>query len=1000
MANISFVDALLGEDSDEDILPFQSHTSNSSNKFTTKLSLKSTSKRSKKNDTPAAVLDLCSDSDDGIRIEKELPVKKTSGISLSSLPSGSLTSTFTSKESSLLATKVTKTKTTIDLSEPFCDYEQPDDNCDDYLEIVQPANNPKPTASSASSTNDKPYSNSTTSKLSNNSIPTQATRIGASKLSSFDETPTDDSDAELEIIPPSTQPGTKTTSYPASAAIYDNSHSIRSTTLNSSNNSISSSAQVTHTTASKPFSFEETFQDDSDGELEILPPAAQAKTSLTRDLSRSLLNETNRDDSDFEMEIIAPANNTKFAQSTARPETGKFNFDFSSSTNSFTTFDKSSLTFSEKQKKSSTTEAEQQPYKASQTSAFTRILNENSHFSKNSTIGISRKNKTPPYQPPQQKASEDTRTRFPDISSSPLFCSQESEQTSRIPERLLSTHFEEEDDIIIDKVYKKDVTGFQLDDEPLVEILSDTRQDPATGSQLHDGFEQMPSSVPDRIDFFEKNSYKDVFEISSQSTQPDDDNKSRNSSLMETFTSTNGNRSKSTDQHLPSKSATTISSILGFSSSDEDEFSITSARTFSNLRSTSTSLSENARAKPRPAGREFSSTSELDKIRRAEEREAKRKEKELEKQRKQEEREQKRQERDKIKELNLVNRSNRMNRSAAYQELTLKFHATIYDIKEKDFGKRFKQHFVDNMSLKTTPSYIESSYIFDKAYAIAIERTISSRYDSDQEMFVPISPKTEAEPFLILYFEAKNYVQMLNNNQKLEKHVASVKSAHPKKQLIYIVQGSVELVRRVANQKNREITTRVRELMNKSNNSSSSNKGKRTSKKNSPNAEDETYTVEFINNKNFEKSFLHLQYKLGCRLVLTNNAEDTILWISELLYDIGTSYYKRIKKRPYDNSLPDDLALMEKKVKSGNDAKEVFINSLCQIKYVTNGSAKEIAHRFQNMNRLSRELETNQGFNALADLPKSEESRMRIGNKLANSIKHILTSKDPNEFLR
>lgn len=401
--------------------------------------------------------------------------------------------------------------------------------------------------------------------------------------------------------------------------------------------------------------------------------------------------------------------------------------------------------------------------------------------------------------------------------------------------------------------------------------------------------------------------------------------------------------------------------------------------------------------KQRMAGRNTQSTTDADKIIRAAEREMKKREKEQEKVQKAAERETKRQKKEQQKELNLMNQKKRMTRQTAIQELIIKCHPKLVD--DEDWGKYMKQEVFEGLSVENKiPEFGYQSYLIGNSHVLGIERRVISRYDKTRDMFIPIPERIEPEPTIIVLCKAVDYARLIlsDDGKSLEEHIESIMDQHPRRKIIYIIQGALELVRKVANRKNQEMRAKIREITNGTNGTSKKSKKKGNNTTNKDSILDE---LGGLDSSILEQSYIKLEVKYGFRLIHATGVVDAITWVTELLHDIGTDYYKRVKTDAGQGSAIGE----EVRVKCGNNMREVLINSLEQVKFVTPSIATNIADVYKNIYKLSVDLSNEStpgaGVNELANLSKGSKAGQRIGPSLAQTLRTLLHSSDPDEFL-
>lgn len=378
---------------------------------------------------------------------------------------------------------------------------------------------------------------------------------------------------------------------------------------------------------------------------------------------------------------------------------------------------------------------------------------------------------------------------------------------------------------------------------------------------------------------------------------------------------------------------------------------------------------------------------------------ASRVEKHNKQQQKLQQKEQLREQKIKQSELEEVNMARKWKRDVAVQDLIVNVHPEMLEDSEAFSGESLNKVLAE-LHVSVKPQHDISRYKFNGAYILMIQHRLRSKFDSKKGWFVPTPERIEEESFLIVFATAAEFGRLLKDveHRDLNKHIESIRSLYANKKIIYIVQGVSEFVRKVENRKNREIAAQVRQIVQNSTNlpptsgntaaASTQNKRKRkasTTGKISGTLLDE---LGYANSRCFDTSFIHLQVTHSVRILQTSNSQDTCTWIGELLKDISTCFFTEFKP-----------STLDVRVKCGNNAQEVFKYALQQIKFVTPAVSQVLSHSYSNVCNMDAQIRARHkdGVQELADLKK--ERGQRIGNAMANSIKTLLTSKDPDEFL-
>lgn len=381
--------------------------------------------------------------------------------------------------------------------------------------------------------------------------------------------------------------------------------------------------------------------------------------------------------------------------------------------------------------------------------------------------------------------------------------------------------------------------------------------------------------------------------------------------------------------------------------------------------------------KPRPATRATQSTSEITKIR-------KRLEKEQERQQKVIDRETKRLERERQRELTQANQSKRMSRGYATRELTVVCHASLTE--DADLGSFIPSEVGENLAVQVKRCGMLRKHVIDRAQVISLQRRITAEFDKDEGLFKPIPERTVDEPIVIVLCKAEDYASIIKTEESLSTHVAAIKDQHPGKKVVYLVQGTESLIRKMANKVNRAMQQRVRQLMNQQQPQPSSARPRKRTQQDNSIPDD----MDHVNTNFFNNSYNMLQVRYKVHVVLTQGVTDTREWIVNLLHDIGTGYYKKMRSQIHGD--------VDVKVKCGNNTREELANALEHIRFVTPAVSLAVSTAYGNICSLGRAVRTPRGMAELANVEKGTRGN-KVGPAMANTLQRLLTSTDPDEFM-
>lgn len=337
------------------------------------------------------------------------------------------------------------------------------------------------------------------------------------------------------------------------------------------------------------------------------------------------------------------------------------------------------------------------------------------------------------------------------------------------------------------------------------------------------------------------------------------------------------------------------------------------------------------------------------------------------------------QEKNNLKQLNLVNQTTRMNRSSTVNQLLVDCHI---DLQSDPFFEPFKSSLSD---LEVSIKYSVVSLKVNDAYLFSVNHKLSSKYDPSSGIFVPCSSYIKSVNTLIVLSSATDYASLLTDKSfsHLDAHILSIKRLHPNKKIIYMVYGIPDLVRKIEATKNKHIAAQVREYVhNSGSNVDTNNRNNSQSQSSNP----LLTSLGHVDSSLFLLSFIHLLVSHSIHSLQPCSISDASSWFSELLKDISTLFYKK-----------NSSSLLFSKPKPSSTSTS-FESALEQIKFVTPDVSKAIVNAYPSLSSLAADLKAGPG--RLADLKKGRaQGRHRVGKALAESIKKVLESLDPEEFV-
>ncbi|KAL8904235.1 MAG: hypothetical protein Q9207_003395, partial [Kuettlingeria erythrocarpa] len=188
-------------------------------------------------------------------------------------------------------------------------------------------------------------------------------------------------------------------------------------------------------------------------------------------------------------------------------------------------------------------------------------------------------------------------------------------------------------------------------------------------------------------------------------------------------------------------------------------------------------------------------------------------------------------------------------------------------------------------------------------------------------------------------------LDIANESQGLEEHVARIKSAFKDCIIIYMIEGLDSWIRKNRNARNRAYTAAVRSQLD-SNTEDGSATGSTASTRR------KKQRTDTVDEDMMEDALLRLQVVHSCLLHHAAASVETAEWVAHFTEQISQIPYRQ------EQMTRDAAFCMESgQVKSGKDAEEVYTNMLLANVRVTNPIAHGIAAKYPNVSALVRGLE-------------------------------------------
>ncbi|OTA53333.1 hypothetical protein K449DRAFT_390442 [Hypoxylon sp. EC38] len=271
-------------------------------------------------------------------------------------------------------------------------------------------------------------------------------------------------------------------------------------------------------------------------------------------------------------------------------------------------------------------------------------------------------------------------------------------------------------------------------------------------------------------------------------------------------------------------------------------------------------------------------------------------------------------------------------------------------------------------------------------------RKVTSKYNEELGHWEPIPMRVMPEEHVMVIMEAAEFVKLVlgTEGQDLEAHVLKMKTSHPNRTLIYLIEGLMPWTRKNKNIQNRRFASAVRAL-------DTTNDGA-TAAPSSQRRRNNAAQQEYIDEDIVEDALLSLQVAHGAFIHHTNAQVETAKWVAVFTQHISTIPYRRAR----DAAADAGFCMEAGQVRTGEDAKDTYVRMLQEVTRVTAPIAYGIATKYGTVSELVRGLERD-GPLALENCRKCANrdgafTDRVIGPAISKRIYKIFTSRDPGSM--
>ena len=388
-------------------------------------------------------------------------------------------------------------------------------------------------------------------------------------------------------------------------------------------------------------------------------------------------------------------------------------------------------------------------------------------------------------------------------------------------------------------------------------------------------------------------------------------------------------------------------------------------------------------------------------------------EKEAEKRRKRDEKEQKRREKQEAADRAEANKS-KLHHKDTVSEMILVLPASL--------RKGTMRTMVDEFTKRLEIDVHEEEEVLDLVTGLSLkqqlpgviirwQRKLESVYNEELDMRTPLpKPRREYEQVLVAYFSASEFAALVAKGSSqsvtdtdssfeatftsnIDEHITSLKSKYEVQvKPIYLIEGLSSWLKKNKTAANRAYQERARASDILISSAPTSTTARKSKKNLSPQSD-----LSFLTQAHFESVFLHLQLVHKSQILQSKSASTTAENIKTITEQLSTAPYKHEKM--VSNDKHASFCMDAGQVRTGDDAREVFVRMLQEVSRVTPSMAYGVANKYENVRQLSKKYKV-KGPLILQDVRKAQNkdggvSDARLGPAVSKRLYKVLTGTDP-----
>ncbi|KAL4887321.1 ERCC4 domain-containing protein [Aspergillus karnatakaensis] len=281
-------------------------------------------------------------------------------------------------------------------------------------------------------------------------------------------------------------------------------------------------------------------------------------------------------------------------------------------------------------------------------------------------------------------------------------------------------------------------------------------------------------------------------------------------------------------------------------------------------------------------------------------------------------------------------------------------------------------------------------------------RKMRANYNETLGYWEPCELHIRDEEHILCLVTAQEFVSMVTSSldsdtpdapSELELHVLRLKSAHPNRTIIYLIEGLTAWMRKNKNSRNRAYQAEFRQHLGEVQSSSqttdsaqpAASRRRKTNKPDAPPIDDDT----------IEDALLNLQVTHQCLIHQTAAPPESAEWIKTFTEHVSTVPYRRLRNQDNDSA----FCMETGQVKPGENAADTYLRMLQEVNRITASMAYGIFNEYPSVVELVRAMRRT-GPGLLEDVKKSANKNgaltdSRIGPAASRRLYKVFMGMDP-----